>query len=345
MKRIAMFLFVFLVFFMVFSCDGDDDWKTKLTGKGSELYRGDKKIGDCNLSVAFSYIRDHAVYGDEFFIYLGRDESVSNELLNCYPAKKVGITLLGNGSERKIFLKEEKWSYYMFSVSEDFTLTLGENITLVGLGSNDSYSSLISVRGNLIMNDSAKITGNASGGVSVEGGTFTMNGGEISGNTASYNGGGVYVQGGTFTMNGGIINGNTANQGGGGVSVSYRTFIMSGVEFVHAGTFTMNGGTISGNTASFYGGGVCVDYRGTFTKSGGIITGYDDITNGNKVVRVNPIQDCDFIYARAGHAVRYSYTKNGHSYEKKRDNTAGPDVNLDSSKEGYEGGWENNYYY
>ncbi|MDE6350203.1 MAG: hypothetical protein K2K67_04285, partial [Treponemataceae bacterium] len=49
------------------------------------------------------------------------------------------------------------------------------------------------------------------GGVNVGGsGTFTMEGGTISGNTATSNGGGVYVNGsGAFTMQNGTISGNT----------------------------------------------------------------------------------------------------------------------------------------
>jgi hypothetical protein len=49
--------------------------------------------------------------------------------------------------------------------------------------------------------------------VAVGGGTFTMNGGEISGNIAS-EGGGVSNSG-TFIMQGGKISGNTASEGGG----------------------------------------------------------------------------------------------------------------------------------
>jgi hypothetical protein len=140
-----------------------------------------------------------------------------------------------------------------------------------------------------------------------------MNGGEISGNTATTTtaytidfhnslGGGVYVSSGTFTMNGGKISGNTvssfssgyssASYGGGGVYMSSGTFTMNGGEIsnntvysngggvsVSGGTFTMNGGKISGNTASgnSYGGGVYVanssNGGGTFTMSGGEISG------------------------------------------------------------------------
>jgi hypothetical protein len=88
-----------------------------------------------------------------------------------------------------------------------------------------------------------------------------MSGGEISGNAmnnTSGHGGGVFVaSGGTFTVSGGEISGNTAAGHGGGV-------------YVNNGTFTMSGGEISGNTAAGQngGGGVYV-YNGTFTKTGG----------------------------------------------------------------------------
>jgi len=112
-------------------------------------------------------------------------------------------------------------------------------------------------------------------------------------------GGGVYVAEGktgtniivrgTFTMNGGQIYGNTAGNSsgrgrGGGVFVN------------NGGTFNMSSGNIQGNTAksiipSFendvYGGGVYVNISGIFIKSGGEITGKSGNNGGlqpNKVV-------------------------------------------------------------
>ena len=84
-------------------------------------------------------------------------------------------------------------------------------------------------------------------------GSFTMNGGTISGNNADY-GGGVYNLG-TFTMNGGTISGNKKEAGGG---------------VYNSGTFTMEGGIISGNEGKVGGG---VYNYGTFTMNGGIISG------------------------------------------------------------------------
>ena len=97
------------------------------------------------------------------------------------------------------------------------------------------------------------------GGVYVAGGgTFTMTGGSIAGNTAAA-GGGVYVdEGGTFTMAGGSINNNKATSGGGGGGM------------VNLGTFTLSGGSITGNATNDEtygsGGGVCL--YGTFYLSG-----------------------------------------------------------------------------
>ena len=137
--------------------------------------------------------------------------------------------------------------------------------------------------------------GSYSGGVYVNGGTFTMNGGTISGNSATRSGGGVFAEAaGTFTMNDGMIAGNTASQNGGGVGVAWSgTFTMTdgmiagntatygGGVYVSGRTFTMEGGAISGNTASKDGGGVYVE-GGTFTMKDGAITNNIASNNNNK---------------------------------------------------------------
>jgi hypothetical protein len=111
------------------------------------------------------------------------------------------------------------------------------NLTLRGNNSNNTR--LVNVYSNGIFTmESGEISGNTGGGVYVQSGTFTMNGGEISGNTG-YSGGGVLINGGTFTMKGGKISGNKrtstdANAGGGGV-------------MVQGGTFRMVTGTIHGS--------------------------------------------------------------------------------------------------
>jgi uncharacterized cupin superfamily protein len=92
--------------------------------------------------------------------------------------------------------------------------------------------------GNFTMKDNASISGNTSGGVSnYNDGNFTMqDNASVTGNKTYYNGGGVENRG-NFTMqDNASVSDNTTSLDGGGV-------------YVEAGTFTMSGGTISGNTA------------------------------------------------------------------------------------------------
>jgi len=137
--------------------------------------------------------------------------------------------------------------------------------------------------GKFNMSGNAAVSGNTAtdngGGVYVNGSEFNMSGGTILNNTGTGDGGGVYVVGttgnnGTFTMNDGKVSGNTAYNGG-GVAVSSST-----------GTFIMNGGEVSGNEAANdpdnykygTGGGVLV-YSGTFLISNGIVYGNDVSAN------------------------------------------------------------------
>jgi hypothetical protein len=195
-------------------------------------------------------------------------------------------------------------------IGNGISLVLEENVTLEGLDKGNHLVQIAS-GGSFTMKAGSKVHGNTGGGVSVSNdGTFTMSGGEINGNSASY-GGGVYVNsGGTFTMSGGEIAGNTVSSsyGGGGV-------------YVYSGTFTMSGGEISGNSSSSYGGGVFVNSGGTFTKqSGGVIYGPNAGSLSNSA-------------NSGGQAVRVSSGR-------ERNSTAGVGVLLDSRYSGSAGGWE-----
>jgi len=203
-------------------------------------------------------------------------------------------------------------SFSLFSVTDaGSSLTLGSasssDGTLILSGGNlASASDRRGVKisnGTLVLYDITingfNCSGNG-GGVYVSGGTFTMEGGKISNNTASSstsNGGGVYVStSGTFTMSGGEISSNTASgsySNGGGVYVDGGTFNMSngkissntsaigGGVFIYSGIFNMNSGEISTNIASSNGGGIHVYSYGTFTMSGGKVYGINDPTKTN----------------------------------------------------------------
>ena len=156
-----------------------------------------------------------------------------------------------------------------------------------------------SIEGNEAGNDGGTYKGSG-GGVYIEGGIFTMTGGEIKENKAKYGGGVALDMGGTLKLSdSGEISGNTAAGGGGGIAVLHGTFTMSngkvigntaaqkgggilGFSFGKAeGEIKVSGGEISGNTAGISGtnagGGICSRYK--LTVSGGTIKD-NTATNG-----------------------------------------------------------------
>ena len=177
-------------------------------------------------------------------------------------------------------------SYYLTqSVTADWTVPTGEvNLCLNGQTINGKIT--IGSGATLTLTDcigSGKLQGSGSGsGVSINGGTFNLYGGTITGfvngveigsHTSSIK------TGSSFTMYGGTITSNEASSGGGG-----GVFLIGTTNFnVTAPSFTMHGGTITGNTAGAPdggGGGVYVGEKCSFTMDGGTITG-NTATNGN----------------------------------------------------------------
>jgi len=164
-----------------------------------------------------------------------------------------------------------------------------KNIILSGRSNNDFPVVYISGKDSLLrMEDNSSIIGNSNdvyylsrlegGGVHIgANGTFIMDSGTISGNTAKHssggasptNGGGVYVgRNGTFTMQGGVISDNTATGSGGGV-------------YITGGTFTKTGGTIQNNKAgknNAYNGAAV--YRDNGQRWRNATAGPDDNTTG-----------------------------------------------------------------
>ena len=152
-------------------------------------------------------------------------------------------------------------------------------------------------RVNITMEDGAIIRNNTNSNYELGGGilignssTFTMNGGEISGNTAN-GGGGVAVIGSTMVMHGGTISNNstykTSGQGsyGAGVYVAdYAKTSGSPVFTAAPASFEMNGGSICDNNALDYGGGVLTfpqqGKKVTVNINGGTISG-NRVTNGS----------------------------------------------------------------
>lgn len=143
-------------------------------------------------------------------------------------------------------------------------------------------SGILAINGvKITMEDGAVIRNNTNrnyelgGGILLcNGSIFTMNGGEISGNTAN-GGGGVAIIGSTMVMNGGKISNNstykTTGQGSYGAGVYVADYAnASGGDILFKpkpASFEMNGGKITGNKALDYGGGIL-----TFPQQGEKIT-------------------------------------------------------------------------
>ena len=148
---------------------------------------------------------------------------------------------------------------------------------------------MVGTEAKFVMNDGT-ISGNeakaAGGGVYAYTGSdcFVMNGGTITENKTTVTGGGVYVGGADATMNGGEISWNTASSNT--AAPSYATgggiYVYGSSESDSKGSFTLKNGIISNNTAKTtassndtnaqigQGGGVMVD--GIFCMDGGRIT-------------------------------------------------------------------------
>lgn len=122
-------------------------------------------------------------------------------------------------------------SAYLHEISNPTTADTTDTVQIYGgVLTNPSGRALTVGSTYEVAMESGTIAGCADSGVYVDRGDFTMTGGTISYNTATY-GGGVYIQEGDFTMTGGTISYNTTTEknGGGGVCVaSSTTFNISG---------------------------------------------------------------------------------------------------------------------
>ena len=164
------------------------------------------------------------------------------------------ITLVAHWSNEWVDLQKE-----IDEAEDGAIITLTGNVTArdddVVLTIPDGKSITIDLAGCTLNRnlDEAEEEGNVitvNGGLTV---TDSVGGGVITGGSNTGTGGGIFVEG-TFTLDGGTISGNKGTYGG-------------GVQIGFGATFTMSGGTISGNEAT-YGGGVLCDEFGTFNLSG-----------------------------------------------------------------------------
>jgi len=251
LRKAMTLIAYFALLILIISCPTESD------GGPVWLYEGDKLITEWrlgkidNLDAAFEWIEGNAVNNQTYRILLGENILQKARLIdNSSVNNRTGITIILEGKDKERVITKSTGDY-LFRVYGGVKFVLGNNITLNGGGGSVSGGARLEMR------DGAKITG-ANVGISMGNGTFTMNGGEI-------------------TNNGNLNNPPSV----GGVSVG-----------ITSSRFEMNGGLISGNIGK-NAGGVEVNYssssnKGTFIKTGGIITGYgDDPVNGNRIVDSN----------------------------------------------------------
>lgn len=141
-------------------------------------------------------------------------------------------------------------------------VTIGKNGRILN---NRAYYGAVYINGT---NDRLDIYGKINGNICTDrgGGVVLSNnygnhnaamyeGAEICNNKAEKTGGGTMISKGTFTMNGGTISGNIS-----GTDSAKGEADRSGGVFVRkGGQFIMNGGAIENNAATAFGGGVCFD--------------------------------------------------------------------------------------
>ena len=168
-------------------------------------------------------------------------------------------------------------SYYLTqSVSGGWTVPEGKvNLCLNGQTIDGSIK--VGSGATLTLTDCTD-SGRVQGEVTVNGGTFELYGGTITGGVQVGIKGGSYQTGSNFTMYGGTISGHNASSGSGG-----GVFLVGTTNQTDPPSFTMHGGTISNNTAGASdggGGGIYVGEKCSFAMDGGTITG-NTATNGN----------------------------------------------------------------
>ena len=210
-------------------------------------------------------------------------DAQSGEHIHCVCGKDSGTTVNGHTHNNSTAwtaadsLPGTAGSYYLTqSVSSDWTVPTGE-VNLCLNGQTISGKITVGSGATLTLTDctgTGKLQGSRSGsGVSINGGTFNLYGGTITGfvNGVEIGSHNDIKTGSSFTMYGGAITGNKADSSGGGVYVGVKC------------SFTMDGGTITGNTATAgNGGGIYIHFNaGKVSISGGTITGNKATATGN----------------------------------------------------------------
>jgi hypothetical protein len=291
------------------------------------------------LAKALAYIKENGANSTAYEILLDADEpdapmyyiGSGNSSQATGTGAKTGLTITlkgtksGNIEENITITKSGAGALFTVcgNTAADTPHLILENITLRGNDSNTEAlvvvgNTVTNKKGQLTMKDGGRITGNTNtggstrpGGIRLNSeGTFIMDGGSIDNNkgteTTKGRGGILASANTTITMNGGVIENNESGYSGSAVFSS--------------GTFNMTGGVIRRNKSAA---GTVVQAT-IFKKTGGIIYGSEDAAGENANENNSTIGSTSIMA----------------SGSKVRNTTAGEDDDLDSTKDGAEGGWE-----
>jgi hypothetical protein len=173
----------------------------------SNLPKPELTLSSISLAKQLADLQSNAQSYNNYTLEITADETIAPQTLYFPGKNNINIRLTGVGGNRILSLSSNG---SMFTINDGVALVLESNITLQGRSNNNASLVKVNSGGTLSMNNGATITGNtvtgsSGGGVYIDkNGSFTMAGGEISGNTAA-KGGGVYIVDGIFIKTGGTI--------------------------------------------------------------------------------------------------------------------------------------------
>ena len=276
--------------------DSSDSTKLVLTGKdATEPAPTEHKHCVCGTNTL--NMNGHNCSADQ--VWTGIDD-LSEIRSGGYYYLKQDVTITSTNTYSSVYTSGNQ--YCGLKISDDVALCLnGHSIIMQNPEGVTADVDAVMVEGHFVLTDCqgtgtikhAKDSSSATykgKGVKVQGGTFDMYGGTITGNTSEYDtgGSGVSVVGvqdrnksSIFHMYGGTISGNIAKNGGG---VEVTRSVYNGPAEFH-----MYGGTITGNTADSTwpsygnGGGVYVSWTAKFFMNGGKICGNTATCQGGGV--------------------------------------------------------------
>ncbi len=272
--------------------------------------RGDLTLCSCRSDTPYGYGKVCGMYSFD----VAADSTLTLSEITFETGQRIGSTA-SNRSSKLIMSSSvicsgnsQKASCYLTDVNiggGEFLADLKSDLVSLEVSGGKVQGEIPIEAGDTFEMSGGEISG--CGGVKVNGGTLTMSGGKICGNSAEY-GGGVSVNGGTFTMNGGCFGGELINSGG-SVAVTDGRFAQMPDEEQLADNY-------SAHDISMYGG---ADFDENFREDFPYVV-YENgaaiaVTAGNIVYDGSPVQaGVDLIVEGAdGEALTWLYSVNGGS--------------------------------